>query len=102
MGRTFKRLDQNYYERFIEVSKSSGAVAVGCFIFGSQIFCINLGDCRAVLSSNGKAIDLSQDHKACLLSEINRVKMRGGFVVGGRVAGRLAVARAFGDHELKV
>jgi len=33
-----------------------------------------------------------------LESEINRVKMKGGVIVCGRVAGRLAVSRAFGDH----
>jgi serine/threonine protein phosphatase PrpC len=47
-------------------------------------------------------MDLSQDHKASLASEINRVKLKGGFVVGGRVAGRLAITRAFGDHGLKL
>lgn len=91
-----------YYDRYNEVAKSSGAVAVSCFIAGNQIYCINLGDCRAVLCRNGKAIDLSQDHKAGLQSEIIRVKQAGGYVVGGRVAGRLAVSRAFGDHELKM
>ncbi len=55
-----------------------------------------------MLCRNGNAIDLSQDHKAGLQSEINRVKMNGGSVVGGRVAGRLAVARAFGDYDLKM
>lgn len=85
-----------------EVAKSSGAVAVGCFIVGSQIYCINLGDCRAVLCRNGKAIDLSQDHKATLPSEMNRIRMKSGVVSAGRVAGRLAVSRSFGDHELKM
>ena len=75
---------------------------MSCFIIGNQIYCINLGDCRAVLCRNGKAIDLSQDHKASNQSEINRVKLRGGVVIGGRVSGRLAVTRAFGDHDLKM
>lgn len=77
-------------------------MAVACFIIGNWVYCANLGDCRAVLCRNGNAIDLSQDHKAGLQSEINRVKMNGGSVVGGRVAGRLAVARAFGDYDLKM
>lgn len=55
-----------------------------------------------MLCRGGNAIDLSQDHKAGLQSEINRVKLNGGSVVGGRVAGRLAVARAFGDYDLKM
>ncbi len=55
----FQNLDKEYYETYTEVARSSGAVAVGCFIVGSSIYCINLGDCRAVLCRNGKAIDLS-------------------------------------------
>lgn len=100
--KAYKNLDQTYYDRFQEVAKNSGAVAVCVFIFGSQIYCINLGDCRAVLCRGGKALELSQDHKAHLQSEIDRIKVRGGVVTCGRVAGRLAVSRAFGDHELKM
>jgi serine/threonine protein phosphatase PrpC len=48
-----------YYDLFNEVAKSSGAVTVSCFILGNSIYCINLGDCRAVLIRNGKAIELS-------------------------------------------
>lgn len=33
---------------------------------------------------------------------MERVKRNGGYVFGGRVSGRLAIARAFGDHEMKV
>lgn len=56
---SFQNLDKEYYESYTEVARSSGAVAVGCFIVGSLIYCINLGDCRAVLCRNGVAIDLS-------------------------------------------
>ena len=47
-----------------EQSKTSGAVCVSVLIIGNMLYCVNLGDCRAVLSRNGKALDLSQDHKA--------------------------------------
>ena len=102
VNQTYTTLDKNYFENYKEISKNAGAVVVSCLIIGNQLYCINLGDSRAVICRKGQAIDLSQDHKAVLQSEINRVKLKGGYVVGGRVAGRLAITRAFGDHELKI
>jgi len=67
-----------------------------------MLYCANLGDSRAVLCRRGKALNLSQDHKASLESEIERVKANGGYISGGRVLGRLAITRAFGDFEMKV
>lgn len=41
---------------------------------GESIQIINLGDCRAVLSKNGKAYPLTVDHKPSTISESNRIK----------------------------
>ena len=65
------------------------------------MYCVNLGDARAVLSRKGKAIDLSVDYKAGRKDEQERIKGQGGYIVNGRVLGRLAVSRAFGDFECK-
>ena len=65
------------------------------------MYCVNLGDARAILSSEGKAIDLSVDYKASRKDEQERIKAQGGYIVFGRVLGRLAVTRAFGDFECK-
>jgi len=102
INQTYVMLDRRYNEYFPEISKNAGAVVVSCFIIGNQLYCINLGDSRAIICRKGQATDLSQDHKASLHSEINRIKLKGGFVMGGRVGGRLAITRAFGDHELKI
>ena len=50
---------------------------------------------------NGKALDLSVDYKASRKDEQERIKSQGGYIVFGRVLGRLAVTRAFGDFECK-
>lgn len=63
--------------------------------------CANLGDARAVLSRDGKALDLSVDYKASRKDEQERIKAQGGYIVFGRVLGRLAVTRAFGDFDCK-
>jgi serine/threonine protein phosphatase PrpC len=54
-----------------------------------------------VLSRDGKAINLSNDHKVNREDEQARIKNDGGYIVFGRVLGRLAITRAFGDFECK-
>lgn len=53
-----------------------------------------------------KGIELSSDHRpvgSCKTGrqELDRVVRAGGWSVGGRVCGILAVSRAFGDYEFK-
>jgi len=62
----------------------------------------NVGDSRAVLSSSGRAIDLSSDHKCSRIDEKKRIEAAGGQVIRDRLHGVLAVSRAFGDAEHKM
>lgn len=77
-------------------------MVVAVFILGNQIFCLNVGDSRAVLCRKGKAISLSVDHKSTNEKEKKRVMKNGGNIFGGRLMGKLIVTRAFGDFSLKV
>lgn len=61
----------------------------------------NAGDCRAVLSKRGKAIELSKDHKPDSISERLRIESLGGAVFDGYLNGQLSVARALGDWHMK-
>ena len=97
----YENTDSMFQELEPTISKQCGSTAVVCLIIGTQLICINLGDARAVLCRNGKALDLSQDYKASRKDEQERIKSQGGFIVFGRVLGRLAVTRAFGDFECK-
>jgi serine/threonine protein phosphatase PrpC len=66
------------------------------------VYVANLGDSRAILISGASQVErLSYDHRATDKAEIERVKRDGGIVIDDRVAGSLAVTRAFGDHALK-
>jgi serine/threonine protein phosphatase PrpC len=78
-----------------------GSCAVVALIVGDTVFCANVGDSRAVLCRNGKALDLSVDQKATRKDEMERIQASGGFVARNRVVGQLAVSRAFGDFGLK-
>eukprot|EP00397_Hematodinium_sp_SG-2012_P014778 GEMP01015036.1.p1 GENE.GEMP01015036.1~~GEMP01015036.1.p1 ORF type:complete len:613 (+),score=112.55 GEMP01015036.1:162-2000(+) len=80
---------------------TSGCTAVVVLSIGGTLWCANVGDCRAVLSRGGVAVDLSSDHKPQREDECKRIEAAGGFISYGRVLGRLAVSRAFGDPEYK-
>ena len=95
-------MDQEFYNRNSDISMTCGAVSVSCFIIGNMLYCINVGDARAVICRNGKAVNLSFDHKATCKKEQKLVKKRGGYMLAGRVLGKLAITRSFGDFEMKV
>ncbi|CAE7458062.1 unnamed protein product [Symbiodinium natans] len=80
----------------------SGSTAVVACIVGGWVWCANVGDSRALLCRNGRALQLSLDHKPSRADESKRIEEAGGFVSFHRVLGRLAVSRAFGDEEYKV
>jgi serine/threonine protein phosphatase PrpC len=87
---------------------TSGATAVTCLLRreGGQdgklmLYSTNVGDSRAVLFTEGKALRLTHDHKAEDKQEQQRVEKAGGFILRNRVLGILAVARSFGDHGMK-
>lgn len=52
----------------------SGACCVTALIKEKELIVSNLGDCRAVLSRNGKADVLSKDHKASQEDERKRIQ----------------------------
>jgi serine/threonine protein phosphatase PrpC len=99
--RAFEEADYKYKILHSSVANQCGATAVVVLIIGNKLVCANVGDARAVLCRNGKAIDLSVDHKASRPDEQERIKKQGGYIVFGRVLGRLAVTRAFGDFDCK-
>lgn len=83
-----------------------GSTAVTAILINDQrLLVANVGDSRAVLCRAGDAIQLSVDHEP--KSEKRCIEDKGGFVTTlpgdvPRVDGQLAVARAFGDKNLKV
>ncbi len=111
--------------------KEQGSCAIMAFIFENEkdknkykIIIANVGDSRAVISKNGKAIQLSTDHKPCNPAEQERIETSRGFITYsfscgsfcnagseekclekhriGRINGGLAVARAFGDFQYSI
>jgi len=67
----------------------------------TKIFCANLGDSRSVINSNGKAVELSRDHKPDNLVEKTRIVKAGGEVVNSRINNDISVSRSFGDFLFK-
>ncbi|GAB2300262.1 hypothetical protein Dimus_034297 [Dionaea muscipula] len=84
-----------------ESSLSSGTTALTAMIFGRSLLVANAGDCRAVLSRNGVAIEMSKDHRPCCIKERTRIESLGGYIEDGYLNGQLGVTRALGDWHLK-
>lgn len=98
---SFSITDELYAKNFPNQCKQCGTTAVIVLLIGNKLYCANIGDARGILCRNGKPIDLSVDHKAKRPDELNRIKSQGGYIVYGRVLGRLAISRAFGDFDCK-
>ncbi|XP_076884774.1 putative protein phosphatase 2C 14 [Bidens hawaiensis] len=92
-------------DEFLKQGLESGACCVTALIKEKELFVSNLGDCRAVISKNGKAECLTKDHKASQDDERKRIQDKGGYVElhrgTWRVHGVLAVSRSIGDAHLK-
>lgn len=93
-----KRTDELMKQRNIQYT---GCTACICIVTLKRFDFIGVGDSRAVLSIDGKALRCTVDHKATDKSEMERVKAAGGAVIYGRVNGFISVSRALGDHCIK-
>ncbi|MED6222507.1 hypothetical protein PIB30_065111 [Stylosanthes scabra] len=85
----------------LESSLSSGTTALTAIIFGRSLLVANAGDCRAVLSRHGAAIEMSKDHRPYCIKERKRIESLGGFIDDGYLNGQLGVTRALGDWHLE-
>lgn len=69
---------------------------------GNELFVANAGDSRCIICREGKAIDMSIDHKPEDQPELDRITKAGGKVSNdGRINGGLNLSRAIGDHSYK-
>lgn len=85
----------------LDCALSSGTTALTAMIFGRSLLVANAGDCRAVLSRRGVAMEMSEDHRTCCPKERTRIESLGGYVYDGYLNGQLAVTRALGDWHLE-
>lgn len=104
--------------------QAQGSTIVGIYVQNDQLWAVNLGDSRAVLSHAGTAVPLTSDHTPA--RERARIEALGGHVIREdpddefenpelqnpelqndrkdqvyRINGILAVARAVGDRDLR-
>jgi serine/threonine protein phosphatase PrpC len=91
----------------MSVAKHQGTTAVLVLRRAREMWIANCGDSRAIVSlSNGKSIQLTDDHKPNREDEYRRIISQGGFVAPSyrgdvyRVNGSLAVSRSIGDLSL--
>ncbi|XP_055822814.1 probable protein phosphatase 2C 27 [Solanum dulcamara] len=85
----------------VDSALSSGTTALTAMIFGRSLLVANAGDCRAVVSRRGLAIEMSKDHRPSCVTEKTRIESVGGFVDDDYLNGQLGVTRALGDWHIK-
>ncbi|KAH9516911.1 Protein phosphatase 1G [Dermatophagoides farinae] len=93
---------KNFFNLDYEPGKGSGCTAIVAVIRDNMLHVANVGDSRCVLSREGKALDMSEDHKPEDDKEKERIINAGGEIThDGRVNGGLNLSRAIGDHMYK-
>lgn len=100
----FRQTDYDWLQLATHNSYDDGSTAICGIICNNILYVASCGDSRAVLCSNGRAIDMSVDHKPSRTDEKQRIESLGGRIIHygtWRVEGVLAVTRSFGDRRLK-
>lgn len=78
----------------------SGTTALVSVLTEGKLVVASLGDCRAILSNNGRAKEVGTEHKPDSPTERKRIEAAGGFVdCEGYLNGDLNVSRALGDFH---
>ncbi|KAH0476103.1 MAG: hypothetical protein KVP17_003336 [Porospora cf. gigantea B] len=88
---------------------TSGSCALCTIILGNEIWCANLGDCRAGIlfcdrqgaKTGYRFTWLSREHRIRNQDEIDRVNSCGGWFSKGRLGGMLEPTRTIGDLDVK-
>ena len=98
---SFIRVDAEFGRQVcLSRQTESGTTALALAVFGHRMILGNAGDCRAILSRNGRAKELTHDHRPNATAEKKRIEDAGGFVdCDGYMCGDLGVSRAIGDHH---
>lgn len=81
---------------------SSGSTCILVIVSADNLWCINVGDSRAVLFNGSKPLPLSSDHKPIMPSEKSRIINNGGKITYDGVCYRingLSLSRSFGDGD---
>ncbi|OVA12904.1 Protein phosphatase 2C (PP2C)-like domain [Macleaya cordata] len=100
--RSFMETDMKFAKTCaIQSALSSGTTALTAMIFGRSLLVANVGDCRAVLSRLGVAVEMSKDHRPCCTKEKKRIESLGGYIDDGYLNGQLGVTRAIGDWHIE-
>ena len=105
LKRSFHTINDNFLKLAERMRFQDGSTGITVIIREGKYMIANVGDCRAILVCNGKAIQLSKDQKPTNPDEQKRIYALGGHVVNcmgiTRVNGVLAVSRAFGNRTLR-
>lgn len=105
LKRSFHTVNDQFLRVADQMSLQDGSTCIVILIRDDKYMIANVGDCRAVLINNGKPIQLSKDQKPTNVEEQRRIAKLGGTIVNcmgvARVNGVLAVARAFGNRNLR-
>lgn len=104
ISKAYERTDEAILNHNPDLGRGGSTAVTAILVDGQKLWVANVGDSRAVLSSKGRAIQMSTDHEPN--TERGSIEDRGGFVSNmpgdvARVNGQLAVSRAFGDKNLK-
>lgn len=104
---SFIKTDESFLERAREEQLKDGCTVAVALIIGTNLYTANCGDAEVLLArqkedGNGlEVIQLTHRHNPSNPDERQRIQREGAIVFHGRVAGLLAVSRAFGDVDFK-